>query len=98
MISTTVYPLQMSLVCNDVLCILNDLILGLFKNAIAESGSMLADWAVDRNSSKHGYVIAELAGCPLEPYADLLHCLRSIDVRTLRDAQLYFSVLTYLSS
>ncbi|XP_046648524.1 bile salt-activated lipase-like [Daphnia pulicaria] len=52
---------------------------------------MLADWAVDRNSTKHGYVIAELAGCPLEPYADLLHCLRSVDVKTLRDAQYYFS-------
>jgi hypothetical protein len=55
---------------------------------------MLADWAVDRNSTKHGYLIAELAGCPLEPYADLLHCLRSIDVRTLTDAQLEFMVFS----
>lgn len=57
---------------------------------------MLADWAVDRNSTKHGYLIAELAGCPLEPYADLLHCLRSIDVRTLTDAQLEFMVFSLL--
>ncbi|KAK4002912.1 hypothetical protein OUZ56_004706 [Daphnia magna] len=63
----------------------------LFRYAIAESGSMLADWAVDRNSTKHGYVIAELAGCPLEPYEELLHCLRSIDVITLQNAQSAFS-------
>lgn len=70
--------------------------LDLFRYAIAESGSMLADWAVDRNSTKHGYVIAELAGCPLEPYEELLHCLRSIDVITLQNAQSAFSV--YFSS
>ncbi|XP_046647801.1 neuroligin-4, Y-linked-like [Daphnia pulicaria] len=35
---------------------------GLFRNAIAESGSMLADWAVDRNSTKHGYTNDTLNG------------------------------------
>ncbi|EFX79248.1 hypothetical protein DAPPUDRAFT_225204 [Daphnia pulex] len=59
----------------------------LFRYAIAESGSMLTDWALDRNATKHGYRIAELAGCPLEPYAELLHCLRSIDPVALRRAQ-----------
>ncbi|KAI9562248.1 hypothetical protein GHT06_013213 [Daphnia sinensis] len=63
----------------------------LFHNAIAESGSMLTEWALDRNTTKHGYRIAELAGCPLEPYADLLHCLRSIDAIALRNAQKAFS-------
>ena len=65
---------------------------GLFHHAIAESGSMLTDWAVDRNYTKHGMRIAELAGCPLDPYADLLHCLRSIDSIDLRNAQIAFSV------
>ncbi|KZS07851.1 Carboxylic ester hydrolase [Daphnia magna] len=64
---------------------------GLFRYAIAESGSMLTDWALDRNASKHGYRIAELTGCPLEPYADLLHCLRTIDPLELRRAQSSFS-------
>lgn len=53
---------------------------------------MLTEWALDRNTTKHGYRIAELAGCPLEPYADLLHCLRSIDQLALRNAQKAFSV------
>lgn len=53
---------------------------------------MLTEWALDRNTTKHGYRIAELAGCPLEPYADLLHCLRSIDQLVLRNAQKAFSV------
>jgi acetylcholinesterase len=66
--------------------------LELFRYAIAESGSMLTDWALDRNATKHGYRIAELAGCPLEPYADLLHCLRSIDPVALRRAQGDYSV------
>lgn len=56
---------------------------------------MLADWALDRNASKHGYRIAELTGCPLEPYADLLHCLRTIDAVELRRAQGTFSVSTF---
>jgi hypothetical protein len=53
---------------------------------------MLTDWALDRNATKHGLRIAELAGCPLEPYADLLHCLRSIDPVDLRRAQGDYSV------
>ena len=53
---------------------------------------MLTDWALDRNASKHGMRIAELAGCPLDPYPDLLHCLRTIDPIALRSAQGDFSV------
>jgi len=63
----------------------------LFRYAIAESGSMLTDWALDRNATKHGYRIAELAGCPLDPYEALLHCLRSIDPVVLRRAQGQYS-------
>lgn len=70
---------------------------GLFHRAIAESGSMLTDWALDRDARKHGLRIAELANCPLEPYADLLHCLRSMDAIELRRAQGAFSV-SFLSS
>ena len=53
---------------------------------------MLTDWALDRNATKHGLRIAELAGCPLEPYSELLHCLRSIDPVVLRRAQGDYSV------
>ena len=53
---------------------------------------MLTEWALDRNDTKHGMRIAELAGCPLKPYEDLLHCLRAIDPIALRRAQRKFSV------
>lgn len=56
---------------------------------------MLTEWALDRNTTKHGYRIAELAGCPLAPYEDLLHCLRSIDAIALRNAQKAFSVRVF---
>ncbi|XP_032791458.2 cholinesterase 1 [Daphnia magna] len=54
---------------------------GLFQRAIGESGSVLAEWALDRDG--RGKVaslqIAEMAGCPLEPYQDLLTCVQNID-------------------
>ena len=53
---------------------------------------MLADWALDRDDVKHGMRIAELTGCPLDPYEELLHCLRTIDPLALRSAQKTFSV------
>jgi len=54
---------------------------GLFHRAIGESGSVLAEWALDRDpqvAEKPCRRVAELAGCPLEPYEDLIHCLRNI--------------------
>jgi len=59
---------------------------GLFHRVISESGTMLVAWALDREPVKHGRRIAEIAGCPLEPYADLLNCLRTIDAQELTDA------------
>ncbi|KAI9562247.1 hypothetical protein GHT06_013212 [Daphnia sinensis] len=63
----------------------------LFHHAIAESGSMLTDWALDRNAKKNGMRIAELTNCTLEPYEVLLHCLRNLDAYTLRQAQKQYS-------
>ena len=68
---------------------------GLFHGAIAESGSMLTDWALDRDSKKTGVKITEYAGCGVfeqVPYEELLHCLRTVDVKTLKDAQRKYSV------
>jgi len=59
----------------------------LFHGVIAEAGSMLTDWALDRKGRESGLIIAKYAGCPLEPYRDLLECLRTVDVPTLRNAQ-----------
>jgi hypothetical protein len=48
---------------------------------------MLADWALDRQARKHGLRIAELTGCPMEPYEELLYCLRHVDVSVLKKAE-----------
>ena len=53
---------------------------------------MLTDWALDRKGRESGLIIAKYAGCPLEPYRDLLECLRTVDVQTLRQAQRRLSV------
>jgi len=60
---------------------------GLFRGVIAHSGSMLADWALDRDARRHGLRIAELAGCPLEPENELVQCLRTVDAQTLLRAE-----------
>jgi len=62
---------------------------GLFHRAIGESGSVLAGWALDRepeDSEKPSRRIAELAGCPLEPYELLLNCLRNVPAKNLVSA------------
>ncbi|KZS04109.1 Carboxylic ester hydrolase [Daphnia magna] len=61
---------------------------GLFHRAIGESGSVLAEWAVDRDGrgKKASMRVAEIAGCPLDPYEDLLDCVRTIDAQALIDA------------
>ncbi|KAI9552097.1 hypothetical protein GHT06_022434 [Daphnia sinensis] len=61
---------------------------GLFQRAIAESGSVLAEWAIDRDGRGRAasLQIAEMAGCPLEPYQDLLTCVRNIDPALLDEA------------
>ena len=57
--------------------------LGLFRGVIAQSGSALADWALDRDGRRHGLRIAELAGCPVANQTELVHCLRTIDAPIL---------------
>jgi carboxylesterase type B len=51
---------------------------GLFHRAIAESGSALAPWAIDRDQVGNARKVADIAGCPLDPYEQLLDCLRNI--------------------
>lgn len=67
---------------------------GLFHRAIGESGSVLAEWAVDRDGrgKKASMRVAEIAGCPLDPYEDLLDCVRTIDAQALIDAYGQFRV------
>ena len=66
--------------------------LGLFHRVIGQSGSMLSDWALDREAAEHGWRIVELAGCKKEEYADTIDCLRTIDAAELVEAQRKFEV------
>ena len=70
----------------------NIIVKGLFRGAIAESGSILTDWAIDRDQITTGYTIAKYANCPLEPYDVLLQCLRTINPKELNEAQHRYSV------
>lgn len=56
---------------------------------------MLAEWAIDKDGrGKAGSLqIAEIAGCPLEPYSALLSCVRNIDVAILTEAYETYSVI-----
>lgn len=67
---------------------------GLFHRAIGESGSVLAEWAVDRDGrgKKASMRVAEIAGCPLEPYEDLLSCVQNMDARELTEAYRIYRV------
>ena len=70
------------------------MLLGLFNRAIGESGTVLAEWALDRNGrGKAGSLqIAQIAGCPLEPYQALLSCVQNLDPAVLTDAYGQYAV------
>lgn len=61
---------------------------GLFHRAIGESGSILAEWALDRDDRGRtaSLDIARRAGCPLEPYDALVNCVKTVDARVLTEA------------
>ncbi|EFX83387.1 hypothetical protein DAPPUDRAFT_240264 [Daphnia pulex] len=66
---------------------------GLFQRAIGESGSVLAEWALDRDGrgKEASLKIAEIAGCPVEPYQDLLTCVQNVDAKVLTQAYLTYA-------
>lgn len=67
---------------------------GLFQRAIGESGSVLAEWALDRDGrgKEASLKIAEMSGCPVEPYEDLLTCVRNVDAAIITQAYQDYSV------
>lgn len=68
--------------------------IGLFQRAIGESGSVLAEWALDRDGRGKvaSVAIAEIAGCPVEPYEEMLSCVQTVDAGILSDAYQNYSV------
>ena len=71
---------------------------GLFQRAIGESGSVLAEWALDRDGrgKEASLKIAEMSGCPVEPYEDLLTCVQNVDDEILTQAYQDYSVCNHV--
>jgi carboxylesterase type B len=71
---------------------------GLFQRAIGESGSVLAEWALDRDGrgKEASLKIAEMSGCPVEPYEDLLTCVQNVDAEILSQAYQDYSVCSHI--
>ncbi len=66
--------------------------IGLFHRVIGQSGSILTPWALDRNPVENAKKVAEIAGCPLEPYAALSSCLRTLPASNITKAYHTFEV------
>lgn len=60
---------------------------GLFHRAIAQSGSALCDWAIERNPLRFSRDVAESVGCPSSPTLRMVECLRTISSSALLRAQ-----------
>lgn len=43
--------------------------------------------AIDKDGKTPSTRVAEIAGCPLDPYPELLNCLRTIPAHNLTEAQ-----------
>lgn len=64
---------------------------------IGESGSILAEWALDRDDRGKiaSMEIAKRAGCQLEPYESLLECVRTVDAKALIEAYQEYRVCNF---
>ncbi|CAK9254046.1 unnamed protein product, partial [Sphagnum jensenii] len=66
---------------------LNLCLKGLFHRAIAQSGSALCDWAIERSPLTYAREVAQSVGCPTSRNSDLVECLRKIHFSQLLKAQ-----------
>ena len=60
---------------------------GLFSAVIAQSGSALCDWAVERRPRKFAQEVAQTLGCPINPSDRLVDCLRRMSPSALLRSQ-----------
>ena len=65
---------------------------GLFRNAIAQSGSALLDWAYDPDPVTDTLIIAERVNCTSELPDEIIRCLRNVDADALTLAYLQYAV------
>ncbi|XP_065576029.1 carboxylesterase 4A-like [Artemia franciscana] len=64
---------------------------GLFRNAIAQSGSALLDWAYDPDPVTDTLIIAERVNCTSELPDEIIRCLRNVDADALTLAYLQYA-------
>ncbi|CAG2174552.1 unnamed protein product, partial [Oppiella nova] len=60
---------------------------GLFHRAIAQSGSALCEWALERSPLMFARDVAQSVGCPTQTTIDLVNCLRKTHFSLLLKAQ-----------
>lgn len=65
---------------------------GLFRGAIAQSGSALCHWAVASSTKPQALELAEKLGCVGETSAELAECLREQELQKLLVAQAEMTV------
>lgn len=65
---------------------------GLFHRAIAQSGSALCDWAIEKDPLSFAQGVAESVGCPNNSNERMVECLRTISASSLLRAQSKFKV------
>lgn len=56
---------------------------GLFQRAIAQSGTALCPWCIQKYVGKYTRRLAEHLKCPVEPSAELINCLRGKDAEDI---------------
>ena len=61
--------------------------LGLFHRAIAQSGSALCEWAIERAPLQYAKEVGFNAGCTTESTIDLVECLRKTPANKLLEIQ-----------
>jgi len=63
--------------------ILSPLSKGLFNNALSQSGSSLASWALTKQTSAQSKRFASKFGCPIRDSKEMVQCLKQLDAKTL---------------
>ncbi|CAG7816018.1 unnamed protein product [Allacma fusca] len=67
----------------SIFMLVSPLAKGLFNKVIAQSGSALSEWALDRKPFEASQHLADLVGCPNRTSTEIVTCLRTVPWETL---------------
>jgi carboxylesterase type B len=71
---------------SSIYMLISPLARGLFHKVIAQSGSAISDWALDRKPFESSQVLAGMVGCPNATSAEIVRCLRTKPWEELAEA------------